>query len=147
MTTEVERQLMRLLHGEVTDEEAVRLRSRLEGEPELAAWYAEMESLWGDLDLPQPAPADPSLSVKVRERLHGDAAQSVVEMWRLAPVWSRALAAAALAIGIGLGTFLGSGTAAVAEEAFFDQAEPSLAESYWLVLEEDDVEMQNEATR
>ena len=67
-------------------------------------------------------------------------------MWRLAPVWSRALAAAALVGGIGLGTVLGSGTAAVAEEALFEQTDPSLAESYWLVLEEDDVEIQDEVT-
>ena len=71
MTSDVERQLMRLLHGELSTDEAAHWRQRLEAEPELAARYAGMERLWSGLDLPAPAPAGPEPVAAVRRRPGG----------------------------------------------------------------------------
>ena len=48
--------------------------------------------------------------------------------------------AAALAAGIGIGALAGTGSVAQADESLFEPTELSLAESYWLVIDEDEVE-------
>ena len=136
MRSDIERQLMRLLHGELSPEEASRWRQRLEAEPELAARYANLEHCWSDLELLEPAPAGPELVAAVRRRLGRAAEPSLVDMWRLAPVWNRLLAAGALAVGIGVGALAGAGSEARADDSLFAATEASLAESYWEVLEE-----------
>ena len=127
MTNDVERQLMQLLHGELSAEETTDWRQRLEAEPELAARYAEMERLWSGLDLPEPAAAGPELVAAVRRRLGRETNPSLVEMWRLAPAWNRLLAAAALTVGVGIGAFAGTVSEAQTDDSLFATTEISLA--------------------
>ena len=140
MTSQDERQLMRLLHGELSAEETAVWRGRLEDEPELAARYAELEQLWTGLELPEPAAAGPELVAAVRRRLDRETNPSLVDMWRLAPAWNRALAAAALAGGIGIGVLAGLVPQAQADDSLFADTELTLAESYWEILEEGDLD-------
>jgi len=140
MTSDDQRQLMRLLHGELSAEETARWRQRLEVEPALAARYAELERLWSGLELPDPAPAGPQLAAAVRRRLEREANPSLVDMWRLAPAGNRLLAAAALVAGIGIGTLAGTVSEVQADDSLFAATQISLAESYWQVLEEGPVE-------
>lgn len=143
MSERVELQLMRLLHGELGDEEARHWRRRIEAEPDLAGRWAELEPLWSGLELPVPAAADAGLRLAVKARLQrsGDSRSST---WRLSPAWSRVAAVAALAGGIGLGMVAANASVAIVDEALFNQVEPSLAESYWLAMtaEETGLEVQ-----
>ena len=134
MSKQVELQLMRLLHGELSAEESRHWRRRLEIEPPLAALYADLKSLWSGLETAMPAPADPRMRAAVRARLQR--VESTSGWAQLSPGWARALAAAALATGIGLGILAGSGSVSEVEASLFDQTEPSLAESYWLAMTE-----------
>jgi anti-sigma factor RsiW len=143
MTNHEERQLMRLLHGELPAEEAARWRQRLESESGLAAHYADLERQWSGLDLPDPAPAGPELLAAVRRRLSSDEYPSLADMWRLAPAWNRALAAVALAAGIAVGVLAGTVSEARADDTLFATTDLSLAESYWQVLEEGPVEAED----
>lgn len=136
MTSQEERQLMRLLHGELPADEAARWRRRLETDPELGARYAELERQWTALDLPAPAPAGSELVAAVRRRLDRESNPSLVDMWRLAPAWNRALAAIALAGGIGIGVLAGSVGEAQADDSLFTATDLGLAEGYWEILEE-----------
>ena len=140
MNREIERQLMRLLHGELPAEEATGWRRRLDAEPELAALYAELEAVWSRLELPEPTPAGPEIGVVVRRRLEDAPELTVTDMWRRAGAWNRALAAAALVAGIGIGALAGTGSVAAADESLFERTELSLAESYWLALDEEVVD-------
>jgi anti-sigma factor RsiW len=138
-TTELE--LMRLLHGEMPAEQARLLRGRLEREPELAAAWARLERTWSGLELPPAAPAPPGFTRRVlARRPRNDHGLS----WSAAPVWVRAAAAAALAIGLALGAGAGSrvgnvepgvadsaSTSIATVQSASDDAETSLAESYW----------------
>jgi anti-sigma factor RsiW len=136
-----ELELMRLLHGEMPPEQARLLRGRLEREPELAAAWARLERTWNGLELPAPAPVPHGFSQRVlvqaaRERQAGDGLS-----WSAAPVWVRAAAAAALATGLALGAGAGSwagrvepaanAAAVSATQPTSEDAETSLAESYW----------------
>jgi hypothetical protein len=142
MSEQTELQLMRLLHGELGgelgDREASDLRRRIEMEPDLARRWAELETLWSGLELPPVASAGPGLRRRVEGRLEGEAAAGSGS--QLSPAWSRLAAAAALASGIGLGMVVAGGSVSVADEALFDQVEPSLAESYWLAMTADETD-------
>jgi len=135
-----ELELMRLLHGEMPPEQAHRLRGRLEREPGLAAAWARLERTWNGLELPPAAPAPHGFSRRVLARTR-EARDGL--SWSAAPVWVRAAAAAALVTGLALGVGAGSwaGTAAqttatdsasmTAAQSTSEDAETSLAESYW----------------
>jgi ferric-dicitrate binding protein FerR (iron transport regulator) len=141
MSAQVELKLMRLLHGELTDDEARHWRRRIEVEPDLARRWAQLEPLWSGLELPQPAAADPALRRAVRARLRRPV-DSGSSAWRLSPAWSRVAAAAALATGIGLGMVAAPQSLVSGDEALFNQVEPSLAESYWLAMTADEAEVE-----
>lgn len=117
MKREDERQLVRLLAGELDAEEAGRLRRRLADEPELAAAWQRLEAAWRRLDLPPEAAAG-GLGARVMARLGEEAGQrrlvSRLALWR-APAWAQAAGAAALAAGLALGVALGSGLAPPAD--------------------------------
>jgi anti-sigma factor RsiW len=138
MSDQMEQQLMRLLHGELGDGEAAQLRRRIETEPDLARRFGALEALWSGLELPPVASAGAGLRRQVEARLEGEVAGD--SGWQLSPAWSRLAAAAALATGIGLGMVVAGGSVSVADEALFDQVEPSLAESYWLAMTADEVD-------
>ena len=148
--SELHRDLMRLLHGEASEEEAATLRERMTEDSVVAERYAELESLWNGMDLPE-AKAGEDFLPQVRARVAANRDESVAAMWRLAPAWGRAVAVSALALGIALGAALGASDAVSAEEivlekwasedwasedwASEDWADLNLAERYWLALE------------
>ncbi|HKV08314.1 MAG TPA: hypothetical protein VJ725_09265, partial [Thermoanaerobaculia bacterium] len=68
----IEHDLMRLLAGDLPEDEARQLRLRLWREPELAAVYERLERAWNGLSLPEPAPAPPGFSGRVMARVKSE---------------------------------------------------------------------------
>ena len=104
----LERQLMRLIHGELPPEDARRLQQRLEVEPELAAAHRRLQALWQGLELPPPSPVPVGFRTRVLARLAAERDPKVIS-WALAPGWVRATAALVLVLGVVLGASLGTG--------------------------------------
>jgi anti-sigma factor RsiW len=147
----MERELTRLLAGELPPERERELRARLEREPDLAAAHRRLERAWSALE-PEPAgllgeiPPGFGARVMARVRAEGEPGLS----WSAAPAWVRAVAAAALVGGMALGAGLGgsalSALAAPPAAVVADGADPgeadasvtgaSLAESYWSLVED-----------
>jgi anti-sigma factor RsiW len=141
MTRGIEYDLMRLLRGELPDDEARSLRGRLERDPELAAAYERLESAWTGLALPEPAPVPPGFTGRVMARVREQPAGISWEGWTGAPAWARAAAVAALLAGVALGAGAGSlwqetAPATAAATTLEGEDSLSLAESYWSVLGE-----------
>ncbi len=154
MTKENERRLMRLLHGELPAAEARHLERELEGDAELRAAYRRLAETWERLELPaSEVPAGFSAGVMAAaHELRQTGLRDGELSWSLAPAWARTGAAAALATGLLLGVVFGGGVgvpgpgapaAAGGEEVLLAEADVdadslplSLAEVYWLALEE-----------
>lgn len=141
--TRSERELMRLLHGELDAAAAAALRARLEREPELQAAYRRLEEAWRRLAEPPAEAVDPAFRVEVMERVRGAAAAGFPPLG-VAPRLARLLAALAVAAGVALGSGLAAGVvgpvdpAAGLQEEWPDELagpeEPTLAESYGQAL-------------
>lgn len=132
--------LMRLLHGELPEERARELGSRMERDPELAEEYLRLQRSWEGLSCPPAAPVPPGFAQRIAARVRAERAGL---SWSLAPGWVRATAAAALVIGTALGVGVGgnwpsreTATAPVIEDSSRTVLEDSLAESYWTALED-----------
>jgi anti-sigma factor RsiW len=137
MKRSVQRQLMRLVTGELSAEEEARLRRRLADDPELAARNQELENLWQGLELPPATPAPPGFAASLVARVAGEQEGRSAPLWNATPVWVRAAGALALAGGLALG----AGLSAWVEPPAWEETEeeqlsaPSLAEGYWWSLE------------
>lgn len=132
-----ERELMRLLVGELPAERASLLRRRIAGEPALAGRYARLQERWQGLELPPPAPAPPGFATRVVAAARRQAAGEELR-WSLAPRWARAAAVAALTAGVALGALLGAAPRqAESVDSYAAEAPLSLAESYWMALADD----------
>lgn len=139
MNRRMELDLMRLLYGELPEEQARELRARMERDPALADAYRRLQRSWEDLSLPPAAPVPPGFAQRV-------AARARVERASPTPGWVRAAAAIALVIGTAVGVGVGERwplreTAAPMAEVQGVEEEPSavdgsLAESYWTALED-----------
>lgn len=134
MKPETERRLLRLALGELQQDEAERLRRSLASDPQLAATLERLRKTWSGLDLPTPAPAGRAFHADFWSRLHREGPGSPADLWRMAPAWNRALAAAALVAGIFVGVLAGGVGGSSLEESIYDEVQPSLAESYWTVV-------------
>ena len=140
MTKVTERQLMRLIHGELPADEAQRLERELKRDPELRASRDRLAQTWASLELPaSEPPADFTASVMAAARELPDAGREL--SWSLAPAWARGGAAAALFTGLLLGATFGRGFELPATDsqtvvADADAVPLTLAEVYWLSLEE-----------
>lgn len=132
-TGEITSRLMRLLHGELAETEAVALREQLRLDGELANRYRELEELWTGLDLPEPQPAPPGYAQRVS--LAAQVLREERVSWSMAPRWAQAAAAFALAGGIALGLGL-AGVVEVSVDAAAVDSDPTLTESYWQILDE-----------
>lgn len=130
-----DRALLRLVHGEVTEEERRSLTRALAREPALAARYRRLAEAWDDLTPPlDEVPARSlvlSVMATIRRRQQG------ALDWGRAPRWVRATAVLALAIGLALG--IGTGRVvgwgeAVDADAWLGSSTPGVAESWWLDL-------------
>lgn len=132
-TGEITSRLMRLLHGELAETEAVALREQLRLDGELANRYRELEELWTGLDLPEPQPAPPGYAQRVS--LAAQVLREERVSWSMAPRWAQAAAAFALAGGIALGLGL-AGVVEVSVAPAAVDSDPTLTESYWQILDE-----------
>jgi len=141
-----DRQLLRLLHGELGAAEAAELRQRLRTDAELRLRWQELESTWQELEL---APLSP-LPAGWRQQVVVAARRSEASWnWAAAPLWVRAAATVALLAGVLLGNVVAGpavwvGGGAVDNDPDNDAEllrqlldSPGLAESYWQVLAED----------
>jgi anti-sigma factor RsiW len=148
----MDRELVRLLAGELTPEREREVRARLEREPALAAAHQKLERAWHALEMGSPGPVPPGFGGRVMARVRAEGRPGL--SWSGAPAWVRATAAAALVGGLALGAGLG-GTALTAfgaarapaetalasepeaaEAAASSLTESSLAESYWSLVED-----------
>lgn len=136
--------LMRLLLGEICPEEKGRLEHRLAGDTALRGRLEQLRKTWDSLEM-APAPALPEsfrgeILAAVREQ--GAGAREI--SWAEVPAWARAAAGLTLVLGMVLGLGVGHSPPAIISEAeleaYFttelESAPLSLAESYWLALEE-----------
>ncbi len=166
------RQLMRLLHGELTPTEAARLEAVIERDDALRTTYEQLAATWQRLELaePQLPPIDFATAIKAAARQERDYELS----WARAPMWARTGAAVALTAGMTLGLVLGSDlnetlapetlapktlaalgnrttladTAAMEDMAQddFDLDPLSLAEIYWLSIDDQEQLFSDPAT-
>ncbi|MEM7582238.1 MAG: hypothetical protein AAF560_02570 [Acidobacteriota bacterium] len=138
------RQLMRLLHGELAPEEATRLEARMQSDPQLRQAYEQLAATWGRLELPRPESVPADFADAVRERARHELDEGAT--WSTAPSWVRAGAGLALTAGMALGLVLEARLAPqVSKDAGLTLAERSelyaeldtlsLAEDYWLALD------------
>jgi anti-sigma factor RsiW len=135
MKRTTEKELVRLLIGELPEPAAGRLRRRLREDVALRNDYARLERQWRSLELPAPAAAPAGFARDVLGRVRARQAGRGAPVWWRATLLERAAAAAVLAGGIVLGALL----AAPAGEENWDEIvtiEPSMAESYWTVIDE-----------
>lgn len=104
MNRQTDLNLMRLLHGELPEDQARALRVRLDQEPELAEAWRRLEAGWRGLDLPPASPVPPGFAQRVAASARQEAAGL---SWAQAPGWVRAAAAAVLVIGAAVGAGVG----------------------------------------
>lgn len=127
------RPLLRLLSGELSEVEAEALRHRLAEEPDLRRHYDRLAAVWSSLEMEEPAAAPVGFARRIARRVEATGNDRV--RWSLAPIWAQATAAVALAGGIALG--LGLTTAVASKDGFaVVESDASLAESYWILLDE-----------
>lgn len=150
MTKAIERRLMRLLHGELPSGEARRVERQLERDGSLRAAHERLARVWDGLELPaSEVPAGFSTGVTAAAQALRPGEPHGGELsWSLAPAWARGGAAVALLTGLLLGAAFGRGFEApgvesvqiadsdVVVNAEADAVPLSLAEVYWLALEE-----------
>ncbi len=135
--SQLEPQMIRLLHGELPPERARELRRRIAADAALAASFRRLEQIWNALEAPPPPPVDAGFTARVALLARRQAAEGL--NWSLAPAWARAGAVTALAAGLVLGLSLPRADEPVvaADLEGYTVAEPlSLAESYWEALED-----------
>jgi anti-sigma factor RsiW len=134
-----EKDLMRLLHGELPEARAAELRARLDREPELARAYRRLAARWEGLALPPEAPVPPGFSSRVMAHVRATGSEGAPLSWALAPTWVRAAAAAALvgglALGAGLGLLPGKPSELLPGTAAIERI--PLADSYWSLFEDE----------
>jgi anti-sigma factor RsiW len=143
MTRGTEQELIRLLHGELSPDEARGLRERLGREPDLAASHRSLERAWNGLALPPPAPVPAGFTGRVMAHVRSQPAPGPLS-WSTAPGWVRGAAAAALIAGAALGIGAGASWPAAETPAESSSAavsslsgpEYNLAEGYWDVVDD-----------
>ncbi len=141
MTHQDERELIRLLLGELGADERRRVEGRLEREEELLKRFAALRSGWEALEeapFPGVSPGFQGGVMAAARRWRENELS-----WSAAPVWVRAGTAAALVLGIGLGVGVGQRGEPQAVDSALAQSsteivEPlSLAETFWMGFEDD----------
>ena len=134
--------LQRLLAGELDVQQARELHDRMAVDAELRSRYETLERTWSELDLPDPATAPAGFAQQVSRAAVASGSERV--RWSMAPMWAQTAAAFALAGGIALGLGL-AGSFGFAKQTVSDgavgvdgalEAETTLAESYWQLLDE-----------
>lgn len=131
--------LMRLLHGELDDGTAQRLRERIAASSELQESYGAMERQWQELQLPEPAAAPVGFATRVVARAKERSQVNWTPVW-----WSRTLigkvaSAAVLAGGVAAGAMLAP-LNGVEDWTDYTITEPSMAESYLVAMQDSETD-------
>ena len=128
-------ELMRLLQGELSDPVAQQLQQRLRQEPELRRELESLEQLWHSLELPEPDAPPPGFATRVLARARQETESTTASPWWNQSWAGKATAILVLAAGIALGAALASPGDAD-EWSGFLESEPTMAESYVMVVEQ-----------
>lgn len=120
---------MRLLHGELQEADATRLRERIRSEPDQEKAFLELEESWQGLELPPLEPAPIGFAARVTTRARAESGSGLVPSWWRQTLAGRAATAAILAAGVVLGALIAT---PFETDEFTDYltSEPSWAESY-----------------
>ncbi len=135
MDRQTTNELMRLLHGELPDSVARELRDRLQREPELQRQFETLMQQWQSLELPDPQPAPPGFAMRVLARARQTTDQRLAPAWWSHTLAGRVATAMLLAGGIAFGAVLASPSEAEDWHDYLAE-EPTMAESYWVAMEQ-----------
>ena len=133
MDRTTEKQLLRLLAGELSAADARQWRQRLEDDGELQCAFASLRDTWAALEPPTLPAVHPSFTSRVVRRAVDRPVVDVSAPGPLSPAWARATAALALAVGILVGVVLASASESEDWTAW-DTVELTQAEAYWETL-------------
>lgn len=128
-----ERQLLRLLSGQLPAAEVERLRARIAAEPALGARFERLSASWRQLELPPPTPAPAGYAQRLTVRATTEVALAPLAV-RSRGFWLRALFA--LLVGLALGAGLGAWSHRVdpSPSAGESLIWAGVAESYWQLV-------------
>ena len=132
-------ELMRLLHGELDENAARRLRARIMASPQLRESYEAMERQWQELQLPEPAAAPTGFATQVEAKAKERSQMSWMPVWWSGTLIGRVASAAVLAGGIAAGAMLVP-LNGVDDWSDYTTTEPSMAESYMVAIQDSDTD-------
>ena len=128
-------ELMRLVHGELSPSAAAELRARIAADAELARELDVLDRQWQALRLPEPQAVSQGFATRVVARATAEPDRALAPVW-WSQTWGGKLATGLLlAAGIALGAVLASPSEAEDWSGYLD-TEPSMAESYFLAMEQ-----------
>jgi len=133
MDPRTEKQLIRLLAGELTQADARELRQRLDNEADLRRAFAALQERWEALEPPPLQSVHPSFTSRVVRQAILEPSVGAAGLDRSTPLWTRATAAVALAGGILVGALLVSPSDSEDWTAW-NAVELTQAEAYWETL-------------
>jgi len=134
MDRTTEKQLIRLLAGELSEADERELRHRLEQEGDLRREFTSLQERWKALDSPPLQSVHPSFTSRVvRQAVSGPSVEAA-GLGRSTPLWTRATAAVALAGGVLVGALLASPSESEDWTAW-NAVELTQAEVYWETLD------------
>ena len=143
MDRKTEKQLIRMLHGELAEADERLLRERLEKEEDLRSAYSSLQGLWQVLEPPPVQGVPSSYASRVVHRATTGESDAGARQAQASPLWAKAAAAVALAGGIALGVLLASPSESE-EWMAWTSVESSQAEVYWDSLGQEADEQQQE---
>lgn len=131
-----DRELLRLLSGELSPAEAQRLRQRIAGDASLRASYEQLAGRWRALDLPPPTPVPAGYAERLTVRATTEISLAPLLARRRRLPWGALLA---LAAGLLLGAGLGKWRQELAQRSAGGAGwyETGMAEGYWQALGDD----------
>jgi hypothetical protein len=130
-------ELMRLLHDELDDDSARRLRQRMTEDRGLQQAFDLLTQHWQRLELPEPEVAPPGFPARVLARAQEKSGTRWVPVWWSQTLLGRVTSVAVLAGGIVMGAILVSG-GNIDDWDSQVTTEPSLAESYLVAIQSDE---------
>jgi anti-sigma factor RsiW len=133
MDRTTEKQLLRLLAGELSATDAGQWRQRLENEGDVRRAFASLRETWEVLEPPPLPKVHPSFTSRVVRRAVDRPVVDAAVPSRPSPAWAVATAALALVGGILVGVVLASPSESEDWTAW-DTVELTQAEAYWEAL-------------
>jgi anti-sigma-K factor RskA len=130
MDRRTEKQLIRLLAGELSEADAREIRQRIATEGDLRRAFTSLQERWEALEPPPLQSVHPSFTSRVVRQAVTGPSVGAVGLGRSTSFWTRATAAVALAAGVLVGAFL-AGPLESEDWTAWDAVELTQAEVYW----------------